>query len=146
MLSDALTILSPSWSDGNSLLGTATRIPSSMTFNAAIITGNVPSTGTGNTQFSGGVHNLPRLLENWTGYTLTLNTSIVVLFASQIATNQWQLPFNSSASGYYNPPTRNWGFDTTYYSPNKQPPGVPCALVPIRFNWSKPPPGALTSN
>ena len=146
LLSDALTILSPSWSDANSALGTGSRVPSSMTLNAAIVTGNVPSTGTGNTQFSGGVHNLPRLLENWTGYTLTLNTSIVVLYASQIATNQWQLPFNTSSTGYYNPPTRNWGFDTTYYSPNKQPPGVPCALVPIRFNWSKPPPGALSSN
>jgi hypothetical protein len=149
LLSDAITILSPNWTDANSTASASSRIPASMTVNAAIVTGNVPSTGTGNTQFSGGVHNLPRLLEYWSGgttYNLTLNTSIVVLFPSQIATNQWQLPLNTSSSGYYNPPNRNWGFDVTYYSPNKQPPGVPCALVPIRYNWNKPAPGAVVSN
>ena len=138
ILSDAFTILSPSWSDAASAGSYATRNASSMTFNAAIITGNVPSTGTTATTFSGGVHNLTRFLENWTGDTLTLNTSIVVLFTSQIATNQFQMP-----GAYYTPPTRNWGFDETYYSPNKQPPGVPCALVPIRFNWQKPAPGSV---
>ena len=145
ILSDAITILSPSWLDANSAADFSSRAASSMSFNAAIVTGNVPSTGTGNTQFSGGVHNITRLLEDWSNDTLTLNTSIVVLYASKIGTNQWQVQHNGNASGYYDPPTRNWGFDTTYYSPNKQPPGVPCALVPIRFNWSKPPPGGLAS-
>lgn len=147
ILSDALTILSPNWSDANSTAAEQSRNAASMTFNAAIVTGNIPSTGTTAYTFSGGVHNLTRFLENWTGDTLTLNTSIVVLFASQIATNQFIMPYSSSQTdGYYNPPTRNWGFDTTYYSPNKQPPGVPCALVPIRFNWQTPPPGSITSN
>jgi hypothetical protein len=148
VLCDALTLLSANWSDANSALGTGSRrAASAMTFNAAIVTGNVPSTGTGSTQFSGGVHNITRLLEDWSvnSSTLTMNTSIVVLFASQMATNQWQLPYNSSSSGYYNPPTRRWGFDQTYYSPNHQPPGVPCALLPIRFNWSKPAPGSVTT-
>lgn len=147
VLSDAITILSPSWSDANSAASFGSRGASDMTFNAAIVTGNVPSTGTGNTQFSGGVHNITRLLEDWGSDYLTLNTSIVVLYASQIATNQWRVQHNANTStGYYDPPTRNWGFDTTYYSPNKQPPGVPCALVPIRFNWNKPPPGAVSVN
>jgi len=141
ILSDAFTILSPSWSDSLSSSVYTSRNAGSMTFNAAIVTGNVPSTGTSATTFSGGVHNLTRFLENWSDTTLTLNTSIVVLYTSKIATNQFQMP-----GAYYNPPTRNWGFDQTYYSPNKLPPGVPCALVPIRFNWSKPPPGALSSN
>ena len=141
LLSDAITILSPSWTDANSTSALALRNASSMTINAAIVTGNVPTTGTTSATFSGGVQNLTRFLESWTGDTLTLNTSIVVLFSSQMATNQFQLP-----GVYYNPPTRLWGFDVTYYSPNKQPPGVPCALVPIRFNWNKPPPGAVTSN
>ena len=141
IISDALTILSPSWSDALSTGAYTGRNASNMSFNAAIVTGNIPSTGTNASTFSGGVHNLPRLLENWTGDTLTLNTSIVVLYASKIATNQFQMP-----GVYYKPPTRNWGFDTTYYNPNKQPPGVPCALVPIRFNWNKPPPGTVVSN
>ena len=112
-----------------------------MTINAALVTGAMPSTGTTATTFSGGVQNLTRFLEDWSKVTLTMNTSIVNLFNSKTATNQFQMP-----GAYYNPPTRKWGFDTTYYSPNKQPPGVPCALVPIRFNWQTPSPGSITSN
>jgi hypothetical protein len=141
LLSDAITILSPSWQDSQSSSGYSGRTASDMTFNAALVTGNIPSTGTTASTFSGGVHNLTRFLENWTGDTLTLNTSIVCLFASQMATSQFQMP-----GAYYTPPTRLWGFDETYYSPNKQPPGVPCALVPIRFNWFKPPPGSVAGN
>ena len=141
LISDAITILSPNWQDSQSSGGYSSRGAASMTFNAALVTGNIPTTGTDASSFSGGVHNLTRFLEDWTGTTLTLNTSIVCLYSSQMATNQFQMP-----GAYYKPPYRNWGFDTTYYSPNKQPPGVPCALVPIRFNWFKPPPGGLAGN
>jgi hypothetical protein len=147
ILSDALTLLSPKWTDANSTLPEQSRTASNMTFNAAIVTGNIPTTGTTAYTFSGGVHNVTRFLETWSGCTLTLNTSIVVLYSSQIATNQFIMPYsNSQTDGYYNPPTRNWGFDTTYYSPNKQPPGVPCVLVPLRYNWQNPPPGSVASN
>ncbi|MDR3458420.1 MAG: hypothetical protein P4N60_13295 [Verrucomicrobiae bacterium] len=141
LLSDAITILSPNWNDAQSSGGYSSRTAASMTFNAALVTGNIPSTGTTATTFSGGVHNLTRFLEDWTGSTLTLNTSIVCLFSSKTASAQFQMP-----GAYYKPPTRQWGFDQTYYSPNKQPPGIPCALVPIRFNWFKPAPGSVTSN
>ena len=141
LLSDSITILSPNWQDSQSSGGYSGRGAADMTFNAALVTGNMPSTGTSASTFSGGVHNLTRFLEDWSGCNLTLNTSIVCLYASHMATNQFQMP-----GAYYAPPTRNWGFDQTYYSPNKQPPGVPCALVPIRFNWFKPPPGSVVSN
>jgi hypothetical protein len=139
LFSDALTILSASWNDSKSGGSYSSRntVAANMTINAAIVTGNMPSTGTTATTFSGGVHNLTRMLENWSSVTLTYNTSIVCLFTSQMATNQFQMPGN-----YYNPPTRNWGFDLTYYDPDKQPPGVPCALVPIRYNWMAPPPNS----
>ena len=143
ILADAITILSPGWQDADSGWAYSSRPSAStnMTINAAFVTGAMPSTGTDASSFSGGVQNLTRFLENWTGKTLTLNTSIVNLFNSRIATNQFQMP-----GVYYNPPTRNWGFDTTYYSPSKQPPGAPCALVPIRFNWQKPPPNTISAN
>ncbi len=142
LLCDAITILSANWQDNNSSSGYGARAnPANMTLNAALVTGAIPSTGTDASTFSGGVQNLTRFLENWSGFTLTLNTSIVNLYNSQIATNQFKMP-----GVYYNPPTRNWGFDTTYYSPDKQPPGIPCALVPIRFNWKTPPPASITSN
>ncbi len=140
LLCDAITILSPNWKDSLSATNFSKRSASSMTINAAIVTGNVPSTGTSATTFSGGVHNLTRLLEDWTGTTLTYNTSIVCLYSSQMATNQFQMPGN-----YYDPPTRNWGFDPTFYNPAREPPGIPTALVPIRFNWLQPPPGSVTT-
>jgi hypothetical protein len=148
LFSDSITLLSSNWSDALSATNLPNRkLPWNMTLNAAIITGNVPSTGTSASTFSGGVHNLTRYLENWSGYTTTYNTSIVCLFASAISTNQFQMPYSSSSNptGYYVPPTRNWGYDPTFYSPNKQPPGVPEALVPIRFNWIQPPPGSVTT-
>ena len=68
LMCDAITILSSAFNDSTSAntIGTASA---SNTVNAAIITGNVPSTGTNETTFSGGVHNLMRLQENWTVLT-----------------------------------------------------------------------------
>ena len=89
-MSDALTILSPSWQDSKSSSSYTTRTASDTTVNAAILTGIVPSTGSTSSTFSGGVHNLPRLLEDWNSpstKTLTLNTAIMNLFNSQIATH-----------------------------------------------------------
>ena len=145
LISDALTILSANWADSKSAGSySSLNSPANLTLNAAIITGNVATTGTSATTFSGGVHNLTRFLENWSSNTVTYNTSIVCLFQSTMANKQFLMPYSSSnPSGYYNPPTRNWGFDPTFYDPNKQPPGVPCALVPIRYNWSIPAPGAV---
>jgi hypothetical protein len=149
LLCDAITILSPSFSDSASRSSIGTFSSGTNTLNAAVITGNVPSTGTDETTFSGGVHNLMRMQENWTGGTLVLNTSIVVLWSSNMATNQFRNPTGWSPSPvcpYYNPPTRQWGFDPNFYDPAKQPPGVPTALVPIRFNWTVPPPKSTNSN
>jgi hypothetical protein len=92
-----------------------------------------------------------RLQEDWTvnNSVLVLNTSIVVLFASQMATNQFRNPVGWSPAPinpYYTAPERLWGFDPNFYNPAKQPPGIPTALVPIRFNWTTPPPGSVTNN
>jgi hypothetical protein len=149
LLCDAITILSSSFNDRSSTNMNNAAV--SNTVNAAIITGNVPSTGSTATTFSGGVHNLMRMLENWTAPSskLILNTSIVVLYGSQMATNQFRNPIGftpAPINGYYKPPTRQWGFDPNFYDPAKQPPGVPTALVPVRFNWMVPPPGSVTNN
>jgi hypothetical protein len=150
LLCDAITILSSTWTD--SLSTSIQTVNVSNTVNAAVITGNVPSTGTTTTTFSGGVQNLMRMLEDWSGDYLILNTSIVVLYASQMATSQfrnpkdWTTPTPAPVNPYYKPPYRQWGFDPNFYDPAKQPPGVPTALVPIRFNWTTPPPGTVTNN
>jgi hypothetical protein len=144
LLSDALTILSPNWTDNESFStfssSSAADNASTMTINAAIVTGTVPSTGSSTSTFSGGVHNLPRMLEDWTSVPLYLNTSIIRLWNSQMATNQWKYQ-----GTYYLPPDRYFSFDQNYLNPAKVPPGIPCALVPIRFDWAVPPP-KVTNN
>ncbi len=143
LVSDALTILSGKWDDAKSAGTYANRnaVTSStdVTLNAAILTGIVNSTGSSDSTFSGGVHNLPRLLENWSGsgVTLTLNTSIVNLFNSIRATNQFVKP-----GVYYNAPSsRQFSFDPNFLLFYKQPPGTPMLSYVIRSKWSTPAPG-----
>jgi hypothetical protein len=143
-LSDALTILSPSWLDSESSGSYTARNASDTTVNAAILTGAVPSTGSSSSQFSGGVHNLTRLLEDWNSpstKTLTLNTAIMNLFNSETATHQFVNP-----GTYYDPPTRQFSYDLNFQDPAKQPPGIPCAMVLVRLNWAVPPPNTITYN
>jgi hypothetical protein len=146
LMSDALTILSTNWTDSQSFSaysGSSTTWDAAgkTTVNAAILTGIVPSTGTANTAFSGGVHNITRLLEDWSKSQLWLNTSIVCLFHSKKATGKFVNP-----GTYYSPPERHFSFDPNFLNPARQPPGIPCALVPIRFNWAVPPPNTVTYN
>jgi hypothetical protein len=151
LLCDAITLLSAAWSDTTLPSSRPAAASPSNTVNAAVITGNVPTTDTTVTTFSGGVNNLMRLQEDWGSGSkyVILNTSIVVLYASQMATNQFRNPVGWSPAPinpYYTAPTRQWGFDPNFYNPAKQPPGIPQALVPIRFNWTTPPPGSVTNN
>lgn len=143
-MSDALTILSDNWNDSKSTSSYTSRQADNTTVNAAILTGIVPSTGSSSSQFSGGVHNLPRLLEDWNSpstRTLTLNTAILNLFTSKIATHQFVNP-----GTYYDPPTRRFSYDLNFQDPAKQPPGVPSALVLVRLNWAVPPANTITYN
>jgi hypothetical protein len=132
LFSDALTILSSNWTDAESLFaysgGNSADDATTTTINAAIVTGSMPSTGTTVQLFSGGVHNLPRLLEDWNNQTLWLNTSLVRLWTSQIATNQFRDPQGFSPppyNPYYNPPTRQFSFNLNYRYPTNTPPGIP---------------------
>jgi hypothetical protein len=144
LMSDALTILSGAWNDSKSSSSYTQRQATDTTVNAAILTGIVPSTGSSSSQFSGGVHNLTRLLEDWNSpstKTLTLNTSIMNLFNSETATQQFVNP-----GTYYDPPTRKFSYDLNFQDPAKQPPGIPCAMVLVRLNWAVPPPNNVTYN
>jgi hypothetical protein len=140
---DALTILSPAWNDIPS-----TSYPSgghnparTNTVNTAIIAGAVYSTGSSDTTFSGGVHNLPRLLEKWTNIRLTLNTSMVCLYNSFTVTRQFQSP-----GIYYTAPTRDFNFDQNFTSPDKLPPGTPGIRRLVRGSWCNPKPDSTNYN
>jgi len=135
IMGDSVTILSTNWSDS---VTNKMPNPGNTTVNAAMLEGIVASNPNISGNYSGGVENFLRLLENWqndpTGagnqQALTYNGSIVVLFYSQYATNSWQ-----QTGGYYNPPTRNWAFDLNFKVANKLPPMTPASRAMIRGNW-----------
>jgi hypothetical protein len=130
VVADAVTVLSTAWNDANSGLGLSSRTAANTTVNAAFLAGIVPTTSG---SYSGGVENFPRFLENWSGRTFTYNGSMVVLFESLYATGPWR--GTGSTIGIYNPPVRNWAFDTNFRDPNKVPPGCPSVRVLIRGRW-----------
>lgn len=153
IMSDSFTILSSNWSDAYSTTtfsSTDNNYDASYdtTINAAIVTGSMPSTGTSATTFSGGVHNLPRLLQDWNSRHIWLNTSILRLWDSTIATNQFRNPsgFTPTPSNpYYRPPTRHYNYDLNFLNPAKVPPGIPNAMMPIRFGYTIPAPNVVTN-
>ena len=130
VIADAVTILSPNWSDANSGSSLGSRGAANCTVNAAFLAGIVETTS-GN--YSGGVENFPRFLEDWGGRTFTYNGSMVVMYPSKFATGLWQ--GTGSAIGIYNPPTRNWAFDQNFRDPSKVPPSTPEVRTMIRGNW-----------
>lgn len=86
--------------------------PYSTEISAAFLTGIVQSnTSTG--VYSGGVHNYPRLLEDWytdsssDSATLAIRGSMVAFFYSAVGTEPWSLRF-------YQAPIRLWGLNEDY--------------------------------
>lgn len=134
LVSDAYTMLSANFTDSASSASYSTRTAADTTVVAAVITGNVPSAS----GYSGGVNNLPRLLEAWSGRTYTLNGSMVCLFSSAKATAPFQNP-----GVYYSAPTRNINFDSNFTDPARLPPGTPSLRTPIRTKWATPPPSTV---
>jgi hypothetical protein len=128
LVADAITTLSGGWMDANSTGDLSARQATSTTINAGIIAGIVPS---GGGYYSGGVENFCRLLEDWSGRTLTHNGSMVALYPSQIATAPW-----GASSDVYNPPTRKLSRDWNFTNPAKLPPGTPELKTLIRSQWA----------
>jgi hypothetical protein len=127
LLSDALTLLSPSWNDANSNSAMSSRNPTDMTVNACVMTGHV---GTAGAAYSGGLENNFRFLENWNGaHTATFNGSIIDLWFSRLATAPW------SYGVFYTAPIRVWGYDTDLVSPANWPPGTPRVHTVQRGIW-----------
>ena len=128
VLADAITILSDNWND---TLSTVLPVPTATTINAAMFEGIVESDPNISGNYSGGVENFLRMLENWsTSIPLTYNGSIVVMFPSIYATNYYQVGGN-----YYNAPQRNWAFDNNYTNLAGLPPCTPKAKALVRGNW-----------
>ncbi len=140
VMGDAITILSDNWKDSNSSGALSARTASDTTVNAALLAGIVP-TGVynGSPEYSGGVENFTRFMENWSGKNLWYNGSMVVMFDSQIA----KAPWTGTGGNLYNPPGRKWAFDLNFNNPNKLPPGTPLITHLERVNWAFQAPGVV---
>jgi len=131
ILADAITVLSNNWSDTNAATSASTlsnRNATSTTVNAAFATG--PSAESTSAGGNGQLENDIRLLENWSGQTLTYTGSIVDLWHSEQVTAPWQ-----NTGVYYNAPTRNWSYDTLFNT--TPPPGTPRGVVMTRGAWAQ---------
>lgn len=142
IVSDALFPLSKTWFDAESALypdNTNLRladrnlISGTLTgetaVRSAIIAGNnlsalegTPDAGNfsnNESRLSGGMHNFPRFLENWSNRWNFVG-SLVPLYHSTQAVGQY-----NANSTIYGAPIRNWAFDDSFRDPNRLPPGTP---------------------
>jgi hypothetical protein len=124
---DAVTFLSNSWDDANSTLTKASRMATPTVANCSFLTGNTNSTST---VYNGGVENLPRFLETWTGQNFTWRGSMINLWNSQQADGDWN-------GTYYSPPIRDWAYDSDLDDPSKLPPETPRVRVFQRTGWQQ---------
>jgi hypothetical protein len=133
LMGDSITLLSSNWSDTySSGMSLGSRVQASdTTLNAACLEGIVQTVPSISGNYSGGVENFIRYLEDWTGNINTYNGSIVVMFPSIYATNYWQ-----PTGIYYNPPQRVWGFDYNFLQQSKLPPLTPQLKKTVRVSWN----------
>ena len=124
IVGDAVMMLSNSWLDSNSSLAIATRNAVPTTFNAALVSGQVLTT-TG--AASGGAHNFPRFLEDWSGDNFTYHGSMAQLYASKHFTGTY------GKANVYSAPNRRWYFDTSYLT--SPPPGNLRSTTYTRGRW-----------
>lgn len=140
LVGDSITILSPNWTDANSRALLSSRVAAPTTVNAAILAGAVETV---HAKYGGGMENFPRFLETWgLANPFTYNGALVKLFPSLYATNSW------GKTNVYDPPKRDWAFDTNFLNPSKLPPLTPSLQKVVRGQWATVPPNqtSVTAN
>lgn len=116
IIADAVNLLSNKW-DNTKKAGSAAPAASHTTFNFAMIAGNRDTVN--NKIYSGGLQNLPRFHENWSGITCNIKGSFVNLWRSKIADGDY------GNANVFSPPKRLWDFDQTFNDPSQLPPWTP---------------------
>jgi hypothetical protein len=119
VIADAVNLLSNAWNDSK----THGQLPaaSNTTYNTAMVAGNLNTTVGG---YNGGLENLPRFHEDWSGKTCSIAGSFVNTWYSQYATGAWNI-----GGDFYNPPNRVWSYDTAFNSVANLPPFTPMAVA-----------------
>ena len=139
VMADTLNVLSANWSgelgwgapglsgcrnDCQSYQTLSARPAEDTVVNAAFLAG-VDTTTPGN--YNGGFENYPRFHESWSGQELAYRGSFVSLGTATRANGAWCGTSGSSGSGcnIYNPPVRNWNYDTDFQLVENLPPLTP---------------------
>ncbi|HUL75589.1 MAG TPA: hypothetical protein VLT86_20920 [Vicinamibacterales bacterium] len=129
---DAMTLLSTSWNDYNSLTGPFDqnqRNAATTWYRFAVVSGkgiNFPYIATQpdwDYGTDGGAHNFLRYIENWGangGQTLNFRGSIASMYFNRQATGTYKCCVD-----VYSPPTRGYNFDTDFLTPALLPPRTP---------------------
>jgi hypothetical protein len=138
LIGDSINVLSNNyWSatcvgnlcrDGQSVanLGNASRLATDTRINAAFL-GGVDTTPVGYAGgYNGGLENYPRFHEEWGGRTLTYQGSFVSLGQPNHVNGSWC--GTGSTCNIYNPPKRNWNYDSAYNRMENLPPFTPRSL------------------
>jgi hypothetical protein len=128
IIADAVTLLSPNWSDSNSFANPALATNRNATdsyYRVAIAAGKSipfpqPSWGAEDFGTDGGMHNFLRYLEDRSGTNVYYAGSLISMYYSQYATGNFKC-----CNSVYDAPTRNYFFDTQFLNPNNLPPGTP---------------------
>lgn len=130
IVADAVTILSNNWNDAKSFASPYNeggRLATTTTMRFAMIAGDTiatiqsaPNQGGLSPKLNGGVHNFKRFLERWTGNRLDYSGSLINLFNSRNNNGSFKC-----CDTVYDPPFRNWVFDSTFLDPSRLPPGTP---------------------
>lgn len=133
IVADSVTILSNAWNDARSFASPynqANRNAATTQMRFAMIAGDtiatrdgVPNQGGISPRLNGGVHNFKRFLERWdsgAGVRLDYAGSLINLFNSRNNNGAFKC-----CNTVYNPPIRNWVFDSTFLDPGRIPPGTP---------------------
>jgi len=121
VIADAVNLLSNAWNDSktpSSGLPNATAT----TYNLAIISGNTNTVENG--KYNGGLENLPRFHENWTGVNCRITGSFVNTWNSQYADADWAI-----GGKYYKAPNRIWNYDSRFNNVANLPPFTPMAVA-----------------
>lgn len=130
IVADAVTILSNNWNDAQSFASPydeGNRIGTTTQMRFAMIAGDTlanrattPNQGGISPKLNGGVHNFKRFLERWTGNRLDYTGSLINLYNSHNNNGSFKC-----CNTVYDPPIRNWVFDSTFLDPARLPPGTP---------------------
>ena len=96
----------------------------SLQINAAFISGVDNTTpGGGSNQYGGGLQNYPRMHEDWTSRTLNYLGSFVSLGEARHVNGIWCC--NGDSYDRYNPPVRDWSYDSRFELVQNLPPLTP---------------------